>query len=97
MGATISKTNGVRRRKTAPDPNTGLIDCLSGPNPWLPSHPLTIPSDWVSGVYVAKLTDAITGKQSYITFVVRDDCRSSDFLFQCSVTTYQAYNPWGDN
>jgi hypothetical protein len=50
--------------------------------------------DWVSGVYVAKLT-AGSGKQSYIIFVVRDDARSSPYLVQSSVTTYQAYNEWG--
>ena len=34
------------------------------------------------------------GQQSYIIFVVRDDSRASDYLFQSSVTTYQAYNNW---
>ena len=36
-----------------------------------------------------------SGKQSYIIFVVRDDERPTEFLFQSSVTTYQAYNSWG--
>jgi hypothetical protein len=61
-----------------------------------------------SGYYLAKLTtiDAVEnpnlppGQQgsrvfeSYIPFVVRDDARASDFLFQASVTTWQAYNFW---
>src|SRR5262249_47364951 len=31
-----------------------------------------------------------------IYFVVRDDLKRSDLLFQTSVTTYQAYNNWSD-
>jgi hypothetical protein len=82
----------------------GLFDCLNQPvssNNWQSSYTLTIPSNWVSGVYVARLTTGTnvtpqtTGKQSYIIFVVREDARSSDLLYQASVTTWQAYNPWG--
>jgi hypothetical protein len=51
--------------------------------------------DWVSGIYLVKLTASTSGAQAYIIFVVRDDTRTSDFLFQSSVTTYQAYNNWG--
>jgi hypothetical protein len=79
----------------AADPTTGLIDCN-----W--THPYTLTAangsdagDWPSGVYLAKLTASGSRKQSYIIFVVRDDARRSDFLFQSSVTTMQAYNNWG--
>ena len=76
--------------RPTPTPATdGLIECN-----WPVSHPLTVPIDWVSGVYVAKLTKLSNGKQSYIIFVVRDDDRVSDYLYQSSVTTYQAYNNW---
>jgi hypothetical protein len=44
---------------------------------------------------LAKLTGSHSNQQGYITFVVRDDHRHSDILFQTSVTTYQAYNLWG--
>jgi hypothetical protein len=56
---------------------------------------VTIPDDWVSGVYVGKLTAERDGWQSYVIFIVRDD-RRADFLFQCSDTTWQAYNRWPD-
>ena len=75
---------------------TGLIEC-----DWLQPYVLQIPenpqdpTEWTSGIYLAKLTGSETRKQSYINFVVRDDKRSSDILFQTSVTTYQAYNNWG--
>ena len=42
-------------------------------------------------MYLALLTNA-QNYQSYITFVVRDDARTADLLYQQSVTTYQAYN-----
>ncbi len=76
----------------------GLIDCLNqsaSSNNWQKSYSVTISPDWASGVYVAKLTTVGAGKQSYIIFVVREDARSSDLLYQSSVTTFQAYNPWG--
>jgi hypothetical protein len=86
---------GLRQTMPVPDPTTGLIEC-----DWMPSYDLITATpddhtDWVSGVYLVKLSGMPSGKQSYIIFVLRDDERPSDFLFQSSVTTYQAYNSWG--
>jgi len=80
------------RRQPAPtfDPVTGLIECR-----WTDPDILTIPREWVSGVYLARLTTGTTRRQTYVIFVVRDDERASDYLFQSSVTTFQAYNSWG--
>lgn len=79
-----------------PEPAQGtkrLVECQ-----WDTSLELTIPEDWVSGVYLARLTalspSPEKGKQNYIVFIVRDD-RPSDLLFQCSDNTWQAYNAWG--
>jgi hypothetical protein len=91
----ISRTG---RRQPAPsfDASTRLVEC-----DWSDPYVLAIPNnhadptDWASGVYLAKLTAGASGKQSYITFVVRDDARSADLMFQASVTTYAAYNNWG--
>lgn len=74
-----------------PDPEIGprrLRECK-----WEPSASITIPREWVSGVYVGKLTEEREGLQSYVIFIVRDD-READFIFQCSDTTWQAYNRW---
>ncbi|HYV27694.1 MAG TPA: twin-arginine translocation signal domain-containing protein, partial [Candidatus Eisenbacteria bacterium] len=74
-----------------PDPPIGdkrVRDCR-----WEPCATLTIPADWASGVYLGKLTAEREGLQSYVIFIVRDD-RRADFLFQCSDTTWQAYNRW---
>ena len=61
---------------------------------WEKSASLTIPKDWLSGVYLAKLTrDEPHGTQSYIIFVVKDH-RPADLLCQVSDLTWQAYNKW---
>ncbi len=75
------------------DPPIGpkrLRDCQ-----WKPSASLNIPADWLSGVYLGKLTADNEGWQSYVIFIVRDD-RQADFILQCSDTTWQAYNRWPD-
>ena len=74
-----------------PDPPIGpnrLRQCQ-----WEPCHTMTIPRDWLSGVYLGKLTAEREKLQSYLIFIVRDD-RKADFIFQCSDTTWQAYNRW---
>ena len=60
---------------------------------WEPCLTLKVPQDWLSGVYVGKLTAERGGLQSYVIFIVRDD-RRADFIFQCSDTTWQSYNRW---
>jgi len=82
---------GPFRGMSQPDPPVGekrVRDCR-----WEPCATLTIPSDWLSGVYLGKLTADREGLQSYVIFIVRDD-RQADFIFQCSDTTWQAYNRW---
>jgi hypothetical protein len=71
--------------------NTGLIECN-----WTAGYTLTVPTTWTSGVYMVQLTNA-QGYQNYIPFVVRDDARRADILYQQSVTTYQAYNNYPDD
>jgi hypothetical protein len=82
--------SGTVQPAPIPDPTTGLTECH-----WINPYVLNIPTTWVSGVYLAKLTAATSGKQSYIIFDVRDDARPSTIVFQSSVSTYQAYNNWG--
>jgi hypothetical protein len=89
------RRQGIRQRLPAPDPENGLIECQ-----WEDSYFLHVPISadptvWPSGVYLAKLTGSSSRAEAYIHFVVRDDARRSDLLFQTSVTTYQAYNEWG--
>ena len=88
------RLRGVDKPLPTPDPTYFMVECR-----WTKSFILTTsnrsdPTDWVSGVYVAKLT-ASSGKDRYIIFVVRDDNRTSSLVYQQSVNTYQAYNSWG--
>ncbi|MBR8833093.1 MAG: DUF4082 domain-containing protein [Stigonema ocellatum SAG 48.90 = DSM 106950] len=72
------------------DPTTKLVECN-----WSTSYTLAVGSDWTSGLYIAKLTDTLSGKQSQVWFVVRDDSSTSNVLFQSSFNTFQAYNNTG--
>jgi len=68
---------------------------------WTTTTSLQIPADWLSGVYLARLTTLPTSAdepywQSYIVFIVTDD-RPADVLLQCSDNTWQAYNRWPDD
>ncbi|MBI3837969.1 MAG: hypothetical protein HY288_08555 [Planctomycetia bacterium] len=90
-GGRLVQRLGPFRGTPQPDPPVGpkrLRDCA-----WPACAELRIPGDWLSGVYVGKLTAAPEGWQSYIIFIVRDD-RPADFIFQSSDTTWQAYNRW---
>jgi hypothetical protein len=92
-GGRLFKSLGPFEGFTQPDPPIGrkrVRDCR-----WEPCAALQIPEDWLSGVYLAKLTAERDGLQSYIIFIVRDN-RRADFIFQCSDTTWQAYNRWPD-
>jgi N,N-dimethylformamidase beta subunit-like protein len=70
------------------DPVNTLVECN-----WNSPIHVHIPSSWVSGIYLVKLHGKNSGKESYITFTVRDS-RRADLVFKQSVITYQAYNPW---
>jgi hypothetical protein len=72
-----------------PDPVTGIVVCN-----WQLTASLAVPSNWVTGVYLAKLTGS-SGDKSFIFFNVRNDGGHEDFVFQTSVTTYEAYNTYG--
>ncbi len=97
-GARHMTTLGPFDGRTQPDPPVGerrLRECR-----WAADASLNVPADWLSGVYLGRLT-TIPAKsdepywQSYVVFIVRDD-RPADVLFQCSDNTWQAYNRWPD-
>lgn len=60
---------------------------------WAAATKLLIPSDWLSGVYLFKLSTKQHRYQSYAILIVKD-ARRADVLFQCSDNTWQAYNKW---
>ncbi len=95
-GARLMKTIGPLQGSVQPTPEPGeknLHECQ-----WEPATQLTIPEDWLSGVYLGRLStlpgsDDLPYWQSYVVFIVTDD-RPADILFQCSDNTWQAYNKW---
>jgi len=95
-GARLVADLGILSAETQPTPQKGpkdLHECL-----WKPTTEIVIPADWLSGVYVGRMTTQPESAseaywQSYVIFIVRDD-RPADVLFQCSDNTWQAYNRW---
>ena len=84
----VNALQGTQQAACPTDPTLGTIVCN-----WNPSFTLAVPGTWTSGVFVAVLTNA-AGFQNYIVFVVRDDSRTADLLYQLGVNTLQAYNNW---
>ena len=94
-GARLMKTIDSVQGRIQPEPIIGdknLHECK-----WTSSIKLTIPSNWLSGVYLGRLTTIPEGTesywQSYVVFIVTDE-RPAEVLFQCSDNTWQAYNTW---
>lgn len=87
----VAGLSGIKQKAPVLNATTGMVVC-----PWSASYVLAVPTNWVSGIYFAKLTDA-AGYQNYIQFAVRDDARQAGFLYQQPVTTYQAYNQYPDD
>ncbi|MCI0460873.1 MAG: hypothetical protein L0Z62_28325, partial [Gemmataceae bacterium] len=79
-----------RAQPTPPVGEERLRECR-----WEKCVTVEVPPDWVSGVYLGKLSSRGHRYQSYLVFIVRDD-RPADFVFQCSDNTWQAYNAWPD-
>jgi hypothetical protein len=61
--------------------------------PWRPSLSIAT-TNWPAGSYLLRL-DASTGVQSYVPFVVRSPSTAGRVVLLSAVTSYQAYNGWG--
>jgi hypothetical protein len=93
--ATLGPFQGAKQETPAPG-EKNLHECR-----WTKTTTITIPNDWVSGVYLGRLSLIEDNPeqgywQSYVVFIVRDD-RPADILVQCSDNTWQAYNQWPSN
>lgn len=71
------------------DPNTQRVECQ-----WTDTFSLTIPADWVSGVYLVKVTRPDNYRR-FAAFVVKDH-RAAEILYQPAFDTYEAYDNWGN-
>lgn len=95
-GARLMDQLGPFPGKEQPVPSPGHKDIHECH--WEKTTSITIPEDWLSGVYLGRLTTIQQDEQdpywqSYVIFIVTDD-RPADILFQCSDNTWQAYNRW---
>ena len=90
--ATIANPTATQQPAPLKNASTGLTDAGN----WSVSASWNVPSDAVSGVYIAKLVrDDSTLGENNMYFVVRDDDGRSDAVFQTSDSTWEAYNLWG--
>jgi hypothetical protein len=75
-------------------------------NNWVTSYSITVPETWTSGVYIASIrsnaipppppapADAPLAYAHDVIFVVREEARRADFVYQQPVATEQAYNSY---
>jgi hypothetical protein len=84
----IGPLQGSVQKEPEPDSLSNYFEC-----DWDESCQIVIPRDWLSGVYLCKLTTIPDQYQSYIIFIVKDR-RQADFIFQCADLTWQSYNRW---
>ena len=70
-------------------PFLGTVTC-----PWTPTLTLNITTDWLPGCYLLKLVGDGSEEQ-FVPLTIRDDASMAAYVFQNSVTTWQAYNLWG--
>jgi N,N-dimethylformamidase len=62
---------------------------------WKTTFQLSIPSEWRSGIYAARCTDA-DGSDSYVVFIVKPHPeRRADIAVLANINTWNAYNSWG--
>ncbi|MGZ7210493.1 MAG: N,N-dimethylformamidase beta subunit family domain-containing protein, partial [Methanobacterium sp.] len=61
---------------------------------WETTYQYSIPGNWQSGMYAAKLSDGTN--QFYVTFIVKNNNpQKNDIAVLSSTNTWQAYNDWG--
>ncbi len=67
----------------------GTVSC-----PWKQTMTLNITKDWLPGCYLVKLVGS-GGEEQFVPLTIRNDASMASYVFQNSVTTWQAYNLWG--
>ena len=71
-------------------PGVGIVTC-----PWSPTMTISITKEWPPGCYLLKLVGN-GGQEQFVPLTVRDDASLASFVVQNSVTTWQAYNLYGN-
>ena len=76
-----------------PPPEVDLVTNMASA-PWSASLTVSTDATWPPGQYLLRL-ESDDGGATFVPLVVRDDGSRSDLLVQSAVTTWQAYNGWG--
>lgn len=84
------ETPGVRQPAASFISATNTVECH-----WSPSMSFDVTQAWPTGTYLLKLVGS-GGEQQYVPLTVRDDSSQAAYVIQNSVTTWQAYNLWGN-
>src|ERR1035437_2675329 len=87
-------TTAIVQPNPITDPSTGLVDAGN----WSVTDAWNMPSDAVSGVYIANIVQGDPSNPTQIfqiPFDVKDTSSTSDIVFQTNDETWQAYNGWG--
>ncbi len=71
-------------------PGIGTVSC-----PWSPTMTISITTEWPPGCYLLKLVGN-GGQEQFVPLTVRDDSSKAAYVLQNSVTTWQAYNLYGE-
>jgi hypothetical protein len=97
-GRLVHRSDSVAgRAQAAPTftPGINMVQCQ-----WQPSLTLKIDGTWPPGDYLLKLVGegagGTTAPQQYVPLCVRDDTSTAAYVIMNSVTTWQAYNLWGN-
>jgi Ca2+-binding RTX toxin-like protein len=95
----LTNDDGTVQAAAQYDATRALVDAGN----WDVTDSWDVPADAVSGVYLARIQrldangEPIDGAVNQIPFVVRNDDRAADVVFQTSDTTWHAYNGWFGN
>ncbi|MBE3557566.1 MAG: hypothetical protein IMW91_11015 [Firmicutes bacterium] len=81
-------------REKLPDIQHAPVNAQTMDAGWKASFAYTIPRNWPTGFYLAKITD-LRQQSGYVPFVVRQANPSATFAVLIATSTYQAYNNWG--
>src|ERR1700686_1726839 len=92
-GRLVVQTDFVAARpQPAPvvTPGAGTVSC-----PWTTTMTLSITTDWLPGCYLLKLVGS-GGEEQFVPLTIRTGASMASYVIQNSVTTWQAYNLWGN-
>ena len=92
-GRLIYQTGSVAGQQQPPPAIAAGVSTVSCQ--WAPTLTFRVDQTWPPGCYLLKI-QGNGGQQQYIPLTIRDDTSTAAFVIQNSVTTWQAYNLWGD-